>query len=869
VFVAVLLFAASSRVRAQDLYDTTILRTMSFHFYDADWLNLLRQNYAAQVNIFADLTVDGVTYANVGVRIRGNTSYTALPVGSEKFSLNVELDAVDVDQDLMGYSSLNLNNAFHDPTFCREMLYNNYVAQFMPNPRANHVVVTLQGQNWGVYVNVQQFNKTMLSTHFPDTNGLRIKCANNPNGPGLRYNGSSPSGYTGYEIKDPGGFADPWAPLIAVCNSVTNEPLATWQNIDTLFAIDPSIWSVVFENILTDDDSYVNKGADFMTYRNPTDGRMFLLQTDANETFTQTAWAVTRNFTAANKPVLSRVLAVAELRQRFMAHYRTAKVDLDWAYFEPKVTAHRNLIDAAVQADPKKLYSYALFQDNFANTVTLPYAGPAGGTLVGVQQFIAQRTAFLNTNAELVATGPTIDAVQVSDATPDPSEAVTITASVSPAGSAISKVELFYRPSPTGRYQRVLMPANGAGGYSVVMPIAAAAGQRVAYYVAATSANLFLSTSFFPTHTEWDPLHINYTFGAAGGMRITEWMYSGTSGEFVEFTNMSAAAIDMTGWSFDDDHATAGAFDLSAFGVVQPGESVVITESDAETFRTAWGLAGSVKIIGGLGVASGNNLARNDELNIYDAADDLVDRLTYGDQTFPNTIRTQYISGQTCRESVGQDDVAAWKLSVMGDEFGSFVASTGEIGTPGSYNAPSCGGCIAPAIGTEPANEVACAASTATFFVAAAGTSPFTYQWQIETAPPGSNFFTNLADGVIAASVAVASGTDTATLSIQLNGDLALAGLGFRCVVSNACGDDTSLVATLHIPVGPRAEMNCDSAVNGEDIAAFLLAMIDPAGYGAAYPSCDVFGGDLNCDGSVDAADIEPFVNCMLGAGCP
>ncbi len=869
VFVAVLLFAASSRVRAQDLYDTTLLRTMSFHFYDADWLNLLRQNYAAQVNILADLTVDGVTYSNVGVRIRGNTSYTGLPFGSEKFSLNVELDAVDPDQALMGHSSLNLNNGFHDPTFCREVLYNNYVAQFMPNPRANHVVVTLNGQNWGVYINVQQFNKTMLSSHFPDTSGLRIKCANNPNGPGLRYNGASPAGYTGYEIKDPGGFADPWGPLIAVCNSVTNEPLTTWQNIDTLFAIDPSIWSVVFENILTDDDSYVHKGADFMTYRNPTDGRMYLLQTDANETFTQVSWSPTLNFTSAIKPVLSHVLAVAELRQRFMAHYRTAMADLSWGYFEPRATALRNLIDAAVQDDPKKLYSYALFQDNFANTVTLPYAGPAGGTLVGMQQFFTQRTAFLNLNAELVAAGPTIDSVQASDASPDPAEPVTITATVSPAGSAISKVELFYRPSPTGRYQRVLMPANGAGGYSVVLPIAAAAGQRVAYYVAATSANLFLSVSFYPTHTEWDPLYINYTFGSAGGMRISEWMYSGTSGEFAEFTNMSAAAVDMTGWSFDDDHATAGAFDLSAFGVVQPGESVVITESDAEEFRIAWGLAGSVKIIGGLGVASGNNLARNDELNLYDATDNLVDRLTYGDQTFPATIRTQNASGQACVESIGQDDVAAWKLSVVGDAFGSFAASTGEKGTPGSYNAPSCSGCVAPAIGTEPANDVACATSTATFVVAVAGSSPFSYQWQIEAAPPGSNAFTNLADGVIAASTAVASGTGTPTLSVQLNGDSSLAGLAFRCIVLNACGDDTSLAATLHIPTGPRAEMNCDSAVNGEDIAAFLLAIIDPAGYAAAYPTCDVYGGDLNCDGSVDAADIEPFVNCVLGNGCP
>ena len=320
--------AVGAAAQAQDLYDTSVLRTIDIAFVEPNWEALLRANYTSATNLLGTLTVDGVAYPNCGIRIRGNTSYTALPAGSQKFSLNVEMDTVDTAQDLMGYSSLNLNNGFHDPTFCREVLYNNYVSQFMPNPRANHVVVTINGQNWGVYNNVQQFNKTMLSTHFADTAGLRMKCANNPNGPGLRYNGATSAGYTGYEIKDTGGLADPWAAHIAVCDAVTNGATATWAStIDSVFAIDASIWSVVFENILTDDDSYVNKGADFMTYRNPTDGRTFLLQTDANETFTQTNWSPTLNFTAAAKPVLSHVLSVPELRQRFFAHYRTAMAD--------------------------------------------------------------------------------------------------------------------------------------------------------------------------------------------------------------------------------------------------------------------------------------------------------------------------------------------------------------------------------------------------------------------------------------------------------------------------------------------------------------------------------------------------------------
>ncbi len=698
LLAAAALFSCPATLRAQDLYDTGVLRTFNITFHDANWLTLLRNNYASETNILADLTVDGVTWPNVGVRIRGNTSYTALPTGSQKFSLKVDMDFVDANQEILGYDNLNLNNGFHDPTFSREVVYNNYVAQFIPNPRANHVLVTLNGENWGVYINVQQPDKRMLRDYFTNADGMRVRCANNPNGPGLAYNGTAASGYSAYEIQSDGGLADPLGALIAVTNALSNEPLASWQNIDAKFAIDPSIWSVALENMLSDDDSYVNKGCDFMTYRDPIDGRMHLMQRDANESFTVTNWAVTRNFTATNKPVLSRVLSVPQLRQRYMAHYRTIRSDLNWDYFGPKFTAARSLIDAAVQADPKKLYSYELFQNNFTSTVNLPYSGPAGGSVPGLQQFVTQRATTLDSTAELVATGPTISAAQASSATPAPGDAVHVTATVAATGGAVSQVELFYRPNPELGYQRVAMLDNGASGdgaagdgvYGVLLPITATPGQRVAWYVAATASNSYQSVSYLPVLAERGPESIEYAIGADAGMRITEFMYSGTNGEFIEFTNMGEASIDMTGWSVDDDHAVVNAFDLSAFGVVQPGESVIVTEREADAVRTAWNLSATAKVIGQFGVTSGNNLGRSDQIHLFNANDALVDRLYFGDQTYPGTIRTQNASGQAPCTALGENDIGAWQLSVIGDVYGSYASTGSDIGTPGTYARVGC-----------------------------------------------------------------------------------------------------------------------------------------------------------------------------------
>lgn len=170
---------------------------------------------------------------------------------------------------------------------------------------------------------------------------------------------------------------------------------------------------------------------------------------------------------------------------------------------------------------------------------------------------------------------------------------------------------------------------------------------------------------------------------ASAGMYITEWMYDGVaaSQEFIEFTNVGTTPVDITGWSFDDDSRVPFTVDLSAFGVVAPGQSVVLTEADAGAFATEWSLMG-VAIIGG----NTTNLGRNDEINLFDAGGVLVDRLTYGDQTFPGTIRAKGASGNPgTPAALGANDVWQWVLASVGDTFGSYASASGNIGNPGVY----------------------------------------------------------------------------------------------------------------------------------------------------------------------------------------
>lgn len=169
-----------------------------------------------------------------------------------------------------------------------------------------------------------------------------------------------------------------------------------------------------------------------------------------------------------------------------------------------------------------------------------------------------------------------------------------------------------------------------------------------------------------------------------GQIRITEWSYQGGGGEFIEIANVGGAAIDMTGWSFDDDSALAGTVDLSLFGMMLPGDVAIITDLPEVDFRAEWSLAASVKVLGD----NLTNLGRNDAINIFNSGGTLVDSLAYGDQTFPGTIRTNVATGITTAANWGTNNVSAWFLSASGDSYGSYVSLNGGIGNPGIVPTP-------------------------------------------------------------------------------------------------------------------------------------------------------------------------------------
>ena len=285
-----LLIPVIARAQDADLYDPSVLRTLELEFEVPNFFARIDQISTSTEDgyLAGDLTVDGVTYPGVGVRFRGNTSQRN---AGEKRSFKISINHTDPDQRLDGFRTLKLNNAAGDPTFLREVLYSRICSEYGPSPTANHVVLTINGENWGVYINVQQFNKDFLRQWFDRTSGNRFKAPSGggtgPRGPrpprcnlpggnfacgyrALMWLGERPPEYQRYYELNSDEQPDPWGDLVRFCdvfNHATDDVFE--QRVATILDVDGALWMIALENVFGDHDGYLFKGADYTIYQEP------------------------------------------------------------------------------------------------------------------------------------------------------------------------------------------------------------------------------------------------------------------------------------------------------------------------------------------------------------------------------------------------------------------------------------------------------------------------------------------------------------------------------------------------------------------------------------------------------------------------
>ena len=113
-----------------------------------------------------------VKLENVGVRLKGFIGSFRPFDGQNKNGFTVKFNAFKNGQRFIGLKKLQLNNAAQDSTYIRERLgYALFREAGLPAPRVGHATVSVNGDPFGLYVQVEASTEDFLARWFEDTKG--------------------------------------------------------------------------------------------------------------------------------------------------------------------------------------------------------------------------------------------------------------------------------------------------------------------------------------------------------------------------------------------------------------------------------------------------------------------------------------------------------------------------------------------------------------------------------------------------------------------------------------------------------------------------------------------------------------------------
>jgi len=315
----------------------------------------------------ADLEFEGRTFANVGLRYKGNSSFRA-PGAGPKRPFHVDVNRFEKGLSFLGLAAFNLNNNAMDPSQMRESLaYALFRDAGVPAPRTAYVVVYLHvpgvfdNQYLGLYTMVELVDKTFLRGRFDTDGGLLLK----PEGArDLPYLGNRWADYKTRYVAKTGGDTQTRQRLIDFVRLIRDADDPSFERqLESLLDVDEFLRFLAVNTVLSNLDSFFGTGHNFYLYVHPQTLKVIWIPWDLNEAFAgfipagppevQMDLSIWRPYMGENR-LVQRVLAIPRHRQAYRdLLQRLITTSFDPRRMEKRIAATEALIRQAI-ADEKK-----------------------------------------------------------------------------------------------------------------------------------------------------------------------------------------------------------------------------------------------------------------------------------------------------------------------------------------------------------------------------------------------------------------------------------------------------------------------------------------------------------------------------------
>ncbi|WP_460271810.1 CotH kinase family protein [Clostridium sp. CTA-19] len=160
-----------------DVLDQNSITEIDIKIDESDWQWLL-ENATDEEYRSADITINGETFTNVGVRPKGNSSLSSVANDSttDRYSLKIDFDQYVDGQTYHGIEKLALNNNISDATYMKEYLsYDIYKFLGISTPEYSYSNIKINGEDWGLYLGVEVIDERYIEKNYGELAGNLYK----------------------------------------------------------------------------------------------------------------------------------------------------------------------------------------------------------------------------------------------------------------------------------------------------------------------------------------------------------------------------------------------------------------------------------------------------------------------------------------------------------------------------------------------------------------------------------------------------------------------------------------------------------------------------------------------------------------------
>jgi spore coat protein H len=376
LFVLLLSPVAAGAQTSDEFFDSRALHDVRLYIHSSD-LRELRERYVEDFYVPADFEWRGIRVRNVGVRVRGLATRSAVKPG-----LRVDFNRYVAGQGFLGMAALVLDNALKDPSMIRERTSMAFIKRMgQPAPRESFGRVYINGAYEGLYIFVEAVDSMFLARELGDGLGYLFehKYANGFLGEFLGED------YAPYKLRFEAqthrmeGDYTLYAPIRELFREVNQDVDTVWrERVGWLIDLNQLVTHVAIETFLAEFDGFLGGSgmANFYLYRPVATNVHRLLAWDRDTTFQAIDSPIFAR--AADNALVSRALRFSDLRTLYLdVLEQCARAAAEDRWLEAEIYQAHQIIREAVYEDAAKRSSNEEYELAIGHLMSFAQQRPA------------------------------------------------------------------------------------------------------------------------------------------------------------------------------------------------------------------------------------------------------------------------------------------------------------------------------------------------------------------------------------------------------------------------------------------------------------------------------------------------------------